>query len=790
MTESSPKTAQAPAPSGEAGSGIASPRPLGAPRQPLWQAPVFVAGVTALLSVWLGRPLWPDSAVRRVERDLSAARQQLGRPDGDLEAALALARRGLEQADAHAPQRSGEANLLFGTACLRLADKAAAARALELRRTARDHLAAAEQLGVPARDRERLQYRLAKVGFHLHEGAAPGDMVRRLEETAPAADNQAEAYALLTQAYLSMRPPRYKKALDANKKVREVASASESEITEAQLLAGQVLLKMGKTEEARKSLELIPKHAAAELRVKARLLEARSYQEESKWDEAATRYQAALAAGPVPDAARVYYDLGTCFSQHGQPLEAARAWEDCVKRGKGAPETIAASLELADVLLKGTPGDEKAAEKAEKAVGYLHEAVAKVKKPEDWANPLADLDRARAGFERAIDALRESKSFNLAKDLVQDYERVALPGKVVVLRAALMADWARASPPDEARARFKEAAEACIAAAERPGVGEAEKCELLWAGVTHFLAAGEDASAVDKLERFLELEKDAGKLGEGHYRLAEAQRRLGSVAQAVVAYKGCIKYPTRFAFLARYELAQVELLAGNLDSAESALQLNLHQMKFEPCEEAQEKTLFALGGLLYQRRNFRAAVRPLAEALNRFKDNPEAIKARFQLADSYRQIASQETQNFLLGEYKTPETQEHYQLEHRRWLRKAAEEFDTLARFLESPKGKGHLTPEQRTVVPFITAKCWFYLGEYRRALEMNERLIKHYQGQVEELDALGGAIQCHAALKEKGMVIQRLLQIQQALPRQEEPVRRAWQQWINDVKGGGLEGA
>src|SRR5437588_55925 len=83
------------------------------------------------------------------------------------------------------------------------------APAPELRRTARDHLAAAEQLGVPPRDGERLQYRLAKVGFHLHQGPVSAEMVRRLEESVPAADNKAEAYALLTQAYLGMKPPKY-----------------------------------------------------------------------------------------------------------------------------------------------------------------------------------------------------------------------------------------------------------------------------------------------------------------------------------------------------------------------------------------------------------------------------------------------------------------------------------------------------------------------------------------------------------------------------------------------------
>src|SRR5262249_51404324 len=105
MTASSPKTAQAPAPPRGVGAALAPPPPppppAGAPPQPPGQARVFAGGAPALLGVWSGRPLWPDSAVRRVGRARTAARHQLGRSDGDLEAALSLARRALEQADAH-----------------------------------------------------------------------------------------------------------------------------------------------------------------------------------------------------------------------------------------------------------------------------------------------------------------------------------------------------------------------------------------------------------------------------------------------------------------------------------------------------------------------------------------------------------------------------------------------------------------------------------------------------------------------------------------------------------------
>src|SRR5439155_8675059 len=132
----------------------------------------------------------------------------------------------------------------------------------------------------------------------------------------------------------------------------------------------------------------------------------------------------------------------------------------------------------------------------------------------------------------------------------------------------------------------------------------------------------------------------------------------------------------------------------------------------------------------------REVVRNLEIALdryrNKFKDVAELTRARYQLADSYRQIAAQENQSFLLGENYTPETRAHFQKEHRRWLLKAAEEFADLDKVLDSAEGKGHLTDEQRAGVPFITAKCWFNLGQYDKALAIYERLIDSHKGKVE----------------------------------------------------------
>src|SRR5262249_57853516 len=130
-------------------------------------------------------------------------------------------------------------------------------------------------------------------------------------------------------------------------------------------------------------------------------------------------------------------------------------------------------------------------------------------------------------------------------------------------------------------------------------------------------------------------------------RLAEVQSRLKNTSAAMEAYRQCMKYDTAFAFRARYQLAQAHLEAGDADEAKAALELNLKLLHMEPDgdREAQEKSLYALGSLLYHRRDYRGVIHWLEKALGRFKDSPESTRARYMLAYAYHQIADPQVPN-------------------------------------------------------------------------------------------------------------------------------------------------
>jgi len=102
-------------------------------------------------------------------------------------------------------------------------------------------------------------------------------------------------------------------------------------------------------------------------------------------------------------------------------------------------------------------------------------------------------------------------------------------------------------------------------------------------------------------------------LGEGWFRLGEAYRCGGNQKAAVPAYRKCMEYDTRFAYRARHQLAMNALVGGDLDEAEAALVYNLKMLRWESDPEALSQSLFALGSLLYQRRDYRRVVRYLED---------------------------------------------------------------------------------------------------------------------------------------------------------------------------------
>src|SRR5258707_15020324 len=86
-----------------------------------------------------------------------------------------------------------------------------------------------------------------------------------------------------------------------------------------------------------------------------------------------------------------------------------------------------------------------------------------------------------------------------------------------------------------------------------------------------------------------------------------------------------------------------------------------------------EKSLFALGGLLYRRHDYQTAQKLLEDAVTQFPKSPQAQRGRLELAECWRNLAAQ--LNDVLRNTHDENAREHYGTQQRAWLKRASEQY-------------------------------------------------------------------------------------------------------------------
>lgn len=736
----------------------------------LWQVPVFLLGVLALAGFVLARSLWLDPAAAAARSVLAEARRILNHPDGDVARAMDLARSYLDRAGPEAPH-AGEAHFLIGSALLRTARTSTGKEAEHSWRQVRDHLEQAAQLGVSPQDEPLLRFRLGlsglQTGMELHRAA------QLLAGSVEESDDKVEGYRALARVYLSLSPPDLGAALKANEELRQLPLLGEDILGPARVQAGDILLRLHQLKEARKVLEKVSPTAPASLRAEARALRAQTYQDEENWAEAAPLWREVLAdhLNPPAELGRVLYQLGLCYRRLEQPRDAARVWREGFQLGSG-DAAVAAALGLADVLL---------AEADPTAIDALERAVHDLRRPEDWKNSFLGLKKTQAVFEHGCTAYRDKGDFEHAVRVAELYERVGPPAQAALLLGQGAESWAQSlrqrSPKGEdarATALFRRAGGAYARAADQAKEPR-EQSERLWSSAGAYLRAQDAERAVPVLRRFLDLNQHPDFTGEAWYLLAEAYRWLKNDTAAEAAYNECAKYPGRFSFRARYRLSQVELQRHppQVDRAVEILDQNIRAQRSNPDPEALEKSLFALGGLLYRRHDYQTAQKLLEEAVSQFPNSPQAKRGRFELAECWRNLAAQLNETIRATNFS--DARQHYETQQRAWLVHASEQYTLLGNALSGPV----LTPQEQVQALFSIAECRFNLGEYDAALQLYDQLAERFKGRAEQLNALGGSVRCYAAQNQAEKLAQRLQEIRLVLKDVDEETRHRWEEWL-----------
>jgi tetratricopeptide (TPR) repeat protein len=391
--------------------------------------------------------------------------------------------------------------------------------------------------------------------------------------------------------------------------------------------------------------------------------------------------------------------------------------------------------------------------------------------------------------------------------LAQLYEKLALPGVAEQLEGQAAEAWGRdlleqARHPqsadetrkieEQARQRLRRAGDAFDHASAH--ISEtAERAEVLWRSARDYIDGQSPANALQVLEKIVVLPLAPEKLGEAWYVRGEAFRQLNNHVAAQADYRHCIKFAGPFGYRARYQLAMYEIEANHLEEAETILTQNLELMLMDPAKDAEayEKTLYALANLQFNRQDFNHAYRRFEESLERFPNNPGALKARLRLVQCYRALSQQCVEK--INGAKTEDERRHWRTQGQRWVEMAAAQLQTLSADLATLQKTRPLTADEDGIArqaAFASAECQFDLGQYAEAQRLYEELAGRYRNQVDGLIALRYLWQLQRLRFRTNEARQALDAIKESLSQMTDDAfdnsaevcnRRWWEEWLRE---------
>jgi len=626
----------------------AAPIPLD-PTRNLWQVPVLLLGLCAFAAVWRGWvPLGSADPGTGFARDLDALREcyERKRPD-PLELKNHL-NRVAANVDAH-PTAAAGARFRLGSGYSRLAeltpaaDEAASYWALALQHF---QLVTEKQLRDPA-DVTRFVFRSAKARAAI--GLPPGTKNEELVLLAtvlsapPANEEAGETHRLIADLALRGTPPDLIRAkLELTEYLTGTGPATPSTaLARARLRLGDLHLRAGEYDQARRWLKEIDADAPPEVLGPAKAELAQVLMAESNWVAAGKELEQLRAAPgvPAPLRAAAAYHLGLCKVRLKEHDAALKLFEEAVKAAD--PEATAAALRLADLHVRST---DAARHKA--GADLLAAALRDVRDPSRYDAALVPLDEVRGTCETAVAALLADGAFEAALSAAGWYAGVAAPPRDRELRAEILGAWGAALTKErrpEAKAQHKAASAewAQLAAGREKG----ERVALLQKAAAHARLADDPSSAATHLQAALKVdgapETEQGPLWA---ELAEALLAANRPDEVWKAFNNAMASVGAVSTQTRYRLAQQFGESRHPGFAPLGRQLLEQIAKQENVSAAErefhERALCELGYALLREGNPADAEARLRAQLTMYANGPEAGKARLFLGMALLQRAA------------------------------------------------------------------------------------------------------------------------------------------------------
>ncbi len=629
------------------------------------------------------------------------------------------------------------------------------------------YLAAAEHLK-DARDRgfpkEREAEGLYLLGKSLYlSNRIPAARLALVEALGVNKERAAEIHGLLADAYMYDVRPNYEKALAENALYLAGRGLSAEQRQQGLLQQAQILLRVEKIPECIATLNKIPRDApnrAAAIVLQGQVLmhEAETLidrpdasaeeqaQGNKKYAEAMKTLRRVQGRDTLSTQAtrKAMYLIGICHLRLGEDGAALARFAYTAKRYAESPEGAAASFQEGELWRQSGQN--------EKAIAGYRRCLRAIKDPKDYTSPWITLDELRDRTQAAHWEYLKTNNFEAGLELAKlCYPLFESPSEMFDMMATTHMLWGEALLK-QAAAEPREQAE--IIASEgrmqwrRAGYIYSRLAEIeialrsypdrLWASADAYFRGHNFRAAARVIEEYLK-DQTRRRHPQALVLLGESAMALGDADKALENFLECIEFHPRdiASFRARILASQAYIEKGDTDQARKLLEDNLESSELSWESTEWRDSLFAMGELLYMERKWDDAFLRLRDAVRRYGDDPQALIARYQMAECLRQGAKEAhdrrgSDNPGIGRVISPK-QIHEQFDD------ALTEYQTLRDLLTQRQDTIELTPREILILKncyFSTGSIEFTLGRYDAAINTYGIITSRYQNSPDVLEA------------------------------------------------------